>query len=60
MGISMFAAWKLADQARRVQFEAGSKLGKLAGAYVVWLQLLRWLIPGAIVLIMLHALGLLA
>jgi NSS family neurotransmitter:Na+ symporter len=56
LGISMFAAWKLGDQARRVQFEAGSTLGKLAYAYVIWLQILRWLVPIAILLIMLHAL----
>ncbi len=57
LGISVFVAWRLGDEARRVQFEIGSTLGKLAGAYVVWLQVLRWLVPAAIIVIMLHALG---
>ena len=57
LGISTFAAWKLGDKARRAQFEAGSSLGRLELVYVVWLQILRWVVPIAIVLIMLHALG---
>ncbi|MCA9681610.1 MAG: sodium-dependent transporter [Myxococcales bacterium] len=56
LGISMFAAWKLGDEARRVEFEAGSQLGKLAGLYLTWLQVLRWVVPIAIVVVMLHAL----
>ncbi|PRP91392.1 Sodium:neurotransmitter symporter family protein [Enhygromyxa salina] len=58
LGVSMFAAWRLGDEARRVQFEVGSRLGKLAGLYVTWLQVLRWAVPIAIVLIMFHAIGL--
>ena len=57
LGISTFAAWKLGDEARRVQFEAGSALGRLEFVYVVWLQVLRWVVPAAIVVIMLHAIG---
>ena len=60
LGISVFAAWKLGDAARRVQFEAGSQLGRIELVYVVWLQVLRWLVPIAIALIMLHALGVFA
>ena len=56
LGISMFAAWKLGDRARRVEFEAGSSLGKIEALYLTWLQALRWLVPLAIVVIMLHAL----
>jgi neurotransmitter:Na+ symporter, NSS family len=56
LGISLFAAWKVGDEARRVQFAAGSTLGKLAWLYVTWLQVLRFVVPIAIVLIMLHAL----
>lgn len=58
LGISVFAAWKLGDEARRVQFEAGSTLGKLQGLYVLWLQVLRYVVPAAIVVVMLHAIGL--
>lgn len=57
LGISVFAAWRLGDQARRVQFETGSKLGKLGYAYVLWLQVLRYVVPIGIVVVMLHALG---
>ena len=60
LGISVFAAWRLGDAARRVQFEAGSRLGRIEVVYVVWLQVLRWLVPIAIGLIMLHALGVFA
>ncbi|HLT36101.1 MAG TPA: sodium-dependent transporter, partial [Enhygromyxa sp.] len=56
LGISMFAAWRLGDAARRVQFEAGSTLGRLEVVYLGWLQVLRWVVPIAIVLVMLHAL----
>jgi NSS family neurotransmitter:Na+ symporter len=56
LGLSGFAAWKLGDKARRVQFAAGSALGRIELVYVVWLQVLRWVVPIAIVLIMLHAL----
>ena len=56
LGISMFAAWKLGDAARRAQFEAGSTLGRIELVYLGWLQVLRWVVPVAILLIMLHAL----
>ncbi|WP_106090839.1 sodium-dependent transporter [Enhygromyxa salina] len=56
LGISLFAAWRVGEQARRVQFAAGSTLGKIEGLYVAWLQVLRFVVPIAIVLIMLHAL----
>jgi NSS family neurotransmitter:Na+ symporter len=56
LGISLFAAWRVGDAARRVQFAAGSSLGKLEWLYVTWLQVLRFVVPIAIVLIMLHAL----
>ncbi|NVB43023.1 sodium-dependent transporter [Pseudenhygromyxa sp. WMMC2535] len=57
LGISVFAAWRLGDPERRAQFEAGSKLGRIAGLYLTWLGVLRWLVPVGIGLIMLHALG---
>lgn len=57
LGISLFAAWRLGDKARRVEFEAGSTLGRLDLVYLAWLQVLRWFVPLAIGLVMLHALG---
>lgn len=56
LGISMFVAWRLGDAARRVQLEAGAGLGRFEVVYVVWLRILRWIVPVAIALIMLHAL----
>jgi NSS family neurotransmitter:Na+ symporter len=56
LGISLFAAWRVGDEARRVQFAAGSSLGKIEWLYVTGLQVLRYVVPIAIVLIMLHAL----
>ena len=57
LGISVFAAWKLGEDARRAQFAAGSSLGKLEWLYLSWLQVLRGAVPAAILVIMLHALG---
>ncbi len=56
LGISVFAAWKLGDAARRTQLAAGSRLGRIELVYLGWLQILRWVVPIAILLIMLHAL----
>ena len=36
---------------------AGSTLGALEGLYLTWLQLLRYLVPLAIITVMLYALG---
>lgn len=59
LGIAGFTAWRLGDPARRAAFAEGSRLGALTGVYLVWLQILRYLVPVAIVLVMLHALGVL-
>ena len=59
LGISVFAAWRLDDVRRRAAFERGSRLGKLAGVYAGWLALMRFVVPIAIVLILLSGLGLL-
>ncbi|MCA9690085.1 MAG: sodium-dependent transporter [Nannocystaceae bacterium] len=59
MGIALFAAWRIGDKARRAEVAAGSTLGRIEGFYLVWLQLLRYLAPIAILVVMLHALGLL-
>jgi NSS family neurotransmitter:Na+ symporter len=59
LGISVFAAFRIEDAKRRIEFATGSRLGKVAGAYVAWLQVLRYIVPLATVLIMLSALGIL-
>jgi NSS family neurotransmitter:Na+ symporter len=57
LGIAGFAAWRLGDRARQLSFAAGSKIGGIQGVYLAWLQLLRYAVPLAIVIVMLHALG---
>ena len=59
LGIAGFAAWRLGGKAREASFRAGSRLGSLPGVYFAWLQLLRYAVPLAIVIVMLHALGVL-
>lgn len=54
LGIALFTAWRWDDLARRREFGRSSRL---AGWYRAWLGLLRWLVPGAIVLVFLHAVG---
>ena len=53
ISISLFVGWRISSQQRQ------QELGKLPGLYAVLVFLLRWLIPVAIVLVMLHALGVL-
>jgi len=57
LGIAGFTAWRLGGRARELSFKAGSKLGSLPGVYLAWLQLLRYAVPVAIIIVMLHALG---
>lgn len=52
IGISLFVGWRLTYQQRK------QELGSLPWLYPVLVFLIRWLIPVAIVLVMLHALGL--
>ena len=54
LGIAMFVAWRVNDAAREAGFSAGSKMGRL---YWGWLWLLRYLVPVAIVMVLLNALG---
>jgi NSS family neurotransmitter:Na+ symporter len=56
LGISLFTAWRLDDAIRHDHFLAGSKLKVF---YQAWLALLRFVVPFAIVLVLLHALGIL-
>ena len=54
LGVALFTAWRLDDAVRHDHFLSGSKL---AVFYKVWLGLLRFVVPVAIVLVLLHALG---
>ena len=54
LGISLFTAWRLDDAIRHDHFLSGSKL---AFFYRAWLALLRLVVPFAIVLVLLHAVG---
>ncbi len=57
LGIAAFAAWRVGGEARQQSFAAGSSLGKVKAFYLAWLTLLRYVVPIAIILVMLHALG---
>ena len=54
LGIALFAGWRLSEPTRRAEFARGSALGR---AYAVWLFLLRWVGPVAVVAVFLHAIG---
>jgi neurotransmitter:Na+ symporter, NSS family len=55
LGFAIFVGWRLPEALRRRQFPSG-----LVGAlYAGWLATLRWLVPAAIVLILLRAIGVL-
>ncbi|TVQ58620.1 MAG: hypothetical protein EA377_00060, partial [Phycisphaerales bacterium] len=49
-----FAAWRLGDAARREAFTTGTRLGKL---YWGWVQLLRYIVPIAVLIVFLNAIG---
>jgi NSS family neurotransmitter:Na+ symporter len=55
LGIALFVAWRVGDTAREEGFKAGSTLGRL---YWGWVQLLRYVVPIAVVAVLLHAVGL--
>ena len=54
LGMAVFTAWRLDDAIRRREFLAGSKL---AFFYKTWLLLLKFVVPVGIVLVFLHAIG---
>ena len=54
LGIALFVAWRVDDAAREAGFRAGSKMGRL---YWGWVWLLRYLVPVAVVMVLLNALG---
>ena len=54
LGISMFTAWRVDDAIRHREFLDGSRLGVF---YKGWLVLLKYVVPVGIVLVFLHAIG---
>ena len=54
LGIAIYTAWRMDKAIRRDHFLAGSKLRSF---YMVWLLLLKFLVPVAIVLVFLRAVG---
>ncbi|MFN7132251.1 MAG: sodium-dependent transporter [Myxococcales bacterium] len=59
LGIALFTSWRMGGEARRVAFESGSRLGRAAWFYTGWLVLLRYVVPLAILLVALRAIGVL-
>ena len=55
LGISVFTAWRMNEALRHDDFLSGTKL---ATFYKGWLLLLKFVVPVAIVLVFLHAVGL--
>ena len=56
LGIAVFMAWRVGGAAREQAFKSGSRWGRL---YWIWLWLLRYLVPLAVVAVFLHAIGVL-
>ncbi len=54
LGIALFTGWRLDDAIRHDHFLSGSKLGVF---YRVWLTLLKFVVPVAIVFVFLNAVG---
>ena len=56
LGVAVFVAWRMDGALRRGEFEAGSGLARF---YRAWLWMLKFPVPVCIVLVFLHAVGLL-
>ena len=54
MGIALFVGWRVGNVAREQGFKTGTRLGKL---YWGWVQLLRYVVPLAVLLVIMNALG---
>jgi len=54
LGISLFVAWRVGDQAREQAFKTGTSFGQL---YWGWVLLLRYLVPVGVAAVFLHAIG---
>ena len=55
LGIALFVGWRMSRAIRAEAFATGSKL---AGLYGVWLVLIQWLAPLAVLVVFLNAVGL--
>ncbi len=54
LGIACFVAWRVGSQAREQGFKAGSRLGQL---YWGWVFLLKFIVPIAVFVVLLNAIG---
>ncbi len=54
MGMALYVAWKMPAELRRAEFTSGSRW---AGFYAGWLVVLRYVVPLAIALVFLRAVG---
>lgn len=54
LGVSLFTAWRVDEAIRRREFLEGTRLGVF---YKAWLLLLKFVVPVGIVLVFLHAIG---
>jgi NSS family neurotransmitter:Na+ symporter len=54
LGFALYCGWRLGETTRRAQFPEGFSWRLYRG----WLLILRWLVPAAVVVIFLHAVGL--
>ena len=54
LGIAMFVSWRVTNAAREEGFKVGSRLGQL---YWGWVMLLRYVVPVAVLTVLLNALG---
>ena len=54
LGIAMFVSWRVGNAAREQGFKTGSKLGAM---YWGWVQLLRYVVPIGVLLVLLNAIG---
>jgi NSS family neurotransmitter:Na+ symporter len=54
LGIALFVAWRVNAITREEGFKLGSRMGRM---YWGWVRLLRWLVPIAVILVLLNALG---
>ncbi len=52
LGIAVFVAWRMGDEARRQAFTTGSRFAR---AYWLWVWLLRYIVPVGVVAVFLHA-----
>ncbi len=54
LGIAMFVSWRVAGAVREQGFKAGTRMGRL---YWGWVMLLRYVVPVAVLTVLLNALG---